>query len=116
MIRTLIGFALIITLNILMFVCFPYTNQYGHYFLYGLTAFWCVLYLYLKIKAILFRLFPFSLIFKISFFIFMLFINSMIIPQSNGKPIIKKILNKEYPTSNDIKHGRIKFLNSFLMK
>jgi hypothetical protein len=46
----------------------------------------------------------------------MIFINSIVIPQSDKKPIIKKILNREYPTSNDIKHGRIKFLNSFLMK
>jgi len=111
-IKTLIGLAIIITLNILMFICFPYTNKYGHYFLYGLTAFWSFLYIYFKLKSMLFRLFPF----KIIFFIFMLFINSLIIPQSNGKPILKKILNREYPTSNDIKHGRIKFLNSFLMK
>jgi len=111
MIKTLISILFIIIIQILIFVFFPDNGKYGNYFFYGSIALWSFLFIYLKLNFKLFNIFPMSLIFNILFFGLMILITTIILPQEDGKTILSKIIKRDFPDSDTINRGKIKYLN-----
>ncbi|MEF3280037.1 MAG: hypothetical protein K6357_03630 [Elusimicrobiota bacterium] len=110
MIKIITGLIFIILIIITIFVLYPDTGKYEEYMFYGSIALWSFLYIYFTLNLKIFSLFPFSLFLNILFFIFMIFITSIILPQEDGKTILSKILSGKFPDPETINRGKIKYL------
>ena len=107
------GIIFIIISHIIIFVFYPDCGKSGHHYFYGFIAIWSFLYIYFSLNLRIFNLFPFSLILRILFFVFMFLVVTIITPQDDKKTILSKILSKKFPDADTINRGKIKYLNSF---
>lgn len=116
MIKTFISLILIIFINIIIFVLYPDTGEYGKYYFYGSIALWSFIYIYISLNSKIFNIPPISIILKTIFFLFMIFITSIITPQEDGKTIFSKLIKKEFPDAQTINRGKIKYINGLFAK
>jgi len=114
MIGIIVGSVFIVIFHILIFIFFPDNGKYGDYYFYGFIGLWVFLYVYLSLNIKIFKIFPFSFITKILFFIFMFLVVTIITPQQDKKTIFSKIVSGNFPDTDTINRGKIKYLNSFL--
>ncbi|MGC9069738.1 MAG: hypothetical protein ACP5IO_00300 [Elusimicrobiales bacterium] len=115
MIQILFSILFIVFFHITIFVLYPDTSQYGDYWLYGLCGIWSFLYLYFTTSKF-YRSFPFDGFLKFIFFVVMIVSSLLIIPQQDGKSIMKKIYELKFPDFQQINRGKIKFLNAVILK
>lgn len=113
MIKIILNIAFIAAYHLIIFVLFPDTGKYGHYYLYGFISFWIFIYIYLTTKAF-FKNFPFNFFLKILFFLIMITSSLILTPQEDKKSIMKKIISFNFPDSQQIQRGKIKYLNKLL--
>ena len=116
MIGIIVGTVFIVIFHVIIFILYPDTGKYGEYYFYGFIAFWSFLYVYLSLNSRIFRIFPFSVITKIVFFIFMFLTVTLITPQEDNKTILSKIISFKFSDADTINRGKIKYLNLFLGK
>lgn len=113
MIKITIKIILIIIIHLTIFVLYPDTGKNGHNYLYASIGIWSFLAIYTSINLKLFNVFPISIITNILFYILMIFVLLITVPQEDKKSILVKIKKGIYPKAEDIQRGKIKFINSF---
>lgn len=113
MLKMILGIMFIVGFHLLIFILFPDTGRYGDYYFYGLISLWSFLYLYLTTVAF-FKKLPFKFIFKIVFFLIMSITSLTIIPQEDKKTILQKIISFNFPDSQQLERGRIKYINKII--
>ncbi|MCX7641710.1 MAG: hypothetical protein N2Z20_03655 [Elusimicrobiales bacterium] len=113
MFKIISGILFIVIFHIITFVLFPDTGRYGNYYLYGLIGLWIFLYLYM-ITSRFYNFLSFTPLLKVIFFIIMMFSSFFIIPQEDKQPILYKLIHKKFPNSEQIKRGKIKYLNNII--
>lgn len=113
MIKIISGVAFIVLFHFVIFILYPDTGKYGNYYLYGLIGIWIFLYLHI-ITSRFYSLLTFSTIIRLLFFIIMIFISLIIIPQEDKKTILNKIINLKLPDHEQIERGKIKYLNNLI--
>lgn len=113
MVKIVSGIVFIVLFHLTIFILYPDTGRYGDYYLYGLIGGWGFLYLYL-ITSRFYRLLTLGIFSRIVFFITMMIISLLVIPQQDKKTILSKILTLKLPDRHQIERGKIKYLNNLL--
>ncbi|MEW5951261.1 MAG: hypothetical protein AB1637_05155 [Elusimicrobiota bacterium] len=115
MIGVLIKIILTAAAHILLFSSYPDTGKYGTAYFWISLVIWSSFWITYEFKFAAFKklLFPISFIINAAAIAAMIFFITLTMPQEDGKPVLYKLAKFQFPDEQQLKRGRIKYLNSF---
>jgi len=114
----ILNIILILGFHLILFICYPETGKYGDYYFWISISIWTTFIMTINsnIKFIKLLSIPAKFFINLAIYTIMIFFISITMPQRDGNSVFDKIKSRKFPTDEDIRIGKIKYLKTILFK
>jgi len=107
-----------VTIHLAFFSFYPDGGKYADVYLWISLVLWSCFWIVFSGKFPLSKklIFPLNFVINTAIMIIIAFFISITMPQEDGRTVLSKVLNGDFPDEDQISRGKIKYLNNFSFK